>query len=166
MDRRQFLFAASAALGLSPLAAWAGRSGASTNDMSSNVDFPVQKTDAEWQQELSPEQYKVLRGHGTERSFTSPLNAEKRAGTFVCAGCGQALFSSDTKFESGTGWPSFFRPLDGAVGTSVDRSWFMVRTEVHCSRCGGHLGHVFPDGPPPTGERYCMNGVAMRFEPK
>jgi peptide-methionine (R)-S-oxide reductase len=115
---------------------------------------------------LSPEQYKVLRDHGTERAFTSPLNAEKRQGTFVCAGCGQPLFASDTKFESGTGWPSFFKPLDGAVGTTTDRSWFMVRTEVHCSRCGGHLGHVFPDGPRPTGERYCMNGVAMKFEPK
>ena len=108
---------------------------------------------------------RVLREHGTERAFTSPLNNEKRQGTFVCAGCGQRLFSSDTKFESGTGWPSFYKPLAGAVGTTIDRSWLVVRTEVNCARCGGHLGHVFPDGPPPTGERYCMNGVAMKFEP-
>ena len=107
----------------------------------------------------------MLREHGTERAFTSPLNNEKRQGTFVCAGCGQRLFSSDTKFESGTGWPSFYKPLAGAVGTTIDRSWLVVRTEVNCARCGGHLGHVFPDGPPPTGERYCMNGVAMKFEP-
>ena len=97
---------------------------------------------------------------------TSPLNAEKRPGTFVCAGCGQPLFDADTKFESGTGWPSFWEPKEGAVGTTTDRSFFMTRTEVHCARCGGHLGHVFPDGPPPTGQRYCMNGAAMRFEPK
>lgn len=128
--------------------------------------FPVQKTDEEWERTLTPEQYKVLREHGTERAFTSPLNAEKRAGTFVCAGCGQALFDAATKFESGTGWPSFYKPLEDAVGTSTDRSWFMTRTEVHCARCGGHLGHVFPDGPPPTGQRYCMNGVAMTFQPK
>ena len=127
--------------------------------------FPVTKSDEEWRRTLSPEQFKVLRDHGTERAFTSPLNAEKREGTFVCAACGQRLFSSETKFESGTGWPSFYKPLDGAVGTTTDRSWFMVRTEVHCSRCGGHLGHVFPDGPKPTGQRYCMNGVAMKFEP-
>ena len=128
--------------------------------------FPVEKTDEEWQRTLSPEQYTVLREHGTERAFTSPLNVEKRDGMFVCAGCGQPLFSADTKYDSGTGWPSFFKPLDGAVATSTDRSWFMTRTEVHCARCGGHLGHVFPDGPQPTGERYCMNGIAMKFEPK
>jgi peptide-methionine (R)-S-oxide reductase len=122
-------------------------------------------TDADWQKILTPEQYRVLRKHGTERAGTSPLNAEKRAGTFVCAGCGQPLFASDTKFESGTGWPSFWGPIDGAVDTSTDRSWFTTRTEVHCSRCQGHLGHVFPDGPQPTGQRYCMNGVAMKFEP-
>ena len=113
-----------------------------------------------------PSSTRVLRGHGTERAFTSPLNHEKRQGTFVCAGCRQLLFSSDTKYESGTGWPSFYQPLEGAVGTTIDRSLFTVRVEVHCARCGGHLGHVFPDGPPPTGERYCMNGVAMEFEPK
>jgi peptide-methionine (R)-S-oxide reductase len=128
--------------------------------------FALSKTDEEWKRTLTPEQYKVLRQHGTERAFTSALNDEKRDGTFVCAGCGQPLFSSETKFESGTGWPSFFKPLDGAVGTSTDRSWFMTRTEVHCARCGGHLGHVFPAGPRPTGQRYCMNGVAMKFQPK
>jgi peptide-methionine (R)-S-oxide reductase len=123
-------------------------------------------TDDEWRQRLTPEQYRVLRQHGTERAGTSPLDREKRAGVFACAGCGQKLFSSETKFDSGTGWPSFFQPLDQAVGTSTDRSFFMKRTEVHCARCGGHLGHVFEDGPQPTGLRYCMNGVAMRFEPR
>lgn len=127
--------------------------------------FPVSKSEAEWRAELTPEQFRVLRQHGTERAGTSPLNAEKRRGTFVCAGCGNPLYDSDTKYESGTGWPSFWKPREGAVGTSEDRSFFMTRTEVHCARCGGHLGHVFPDGPPPTGLRYCMNGVAMRFEP-
>ena len=129
-------------------------------------EFPVEKSPEEWQRELTPEQYYVLREHGTERAGTSPLNAEKRAGVFKCAGCGNELFESDTKFESGTGWPSFFQPMDGAVDTSDDSSFFMKRTEVHCSRCGGHLGHVFPDGPRPTGLRYCMNGVALSFDPK
>ena len=127
---------------------------------------PTARSDADWQATLTPEQYRVLRKHGTERAGTSQLNAEKRPGIFVCAGCGQPLFSSDTKFESGTGWPSFYAPLDGATATSVDRSFFSTRTEVHCARCQGHLGHVFPDGPKPTGERYCMNGAAMGFEPK
>jgi len=121
--------------------------------------------DADWRERLTPEQFRVLRKHGTERAGTSPLNAEKRAGTFVCAGCDAPLYPSDTKFESGTGWPSFFAPLEGAVATSKDSTLFMARTEVHCAQCGGHLGHVFPDGPQPTGLRYCMNGVAMRFEP-
>jgi len=125
----------------------------------------VEKTDAEWKRELAPEQYRVLRGHGTERAGTSPLNVEKRDGVYRCAGCGAELFDAATKFESGTGWPSFFAPRAGATETSVDRSLFMKRTEVHCARCGGHLGHVFPDGPKPTGERYCMNGVALAFEP-
>jgi peptide-methionine (R)-S-oxide reductase len=124
------------------------------------------KTDNEWMQALTPEQFQVLRKHGTERAGTSPLNAEKRRGTFRCAGCGQSLFSSDAKFESGTGWPSFFAPLENAVGTTTDDSLFMTRTEVHCSACGGHLGHVFPDGPRPTGLRFCMNGVALNFEPE
>ena len=126
---------------------------------------PATRDDAEWRRRLTPEQYRVLRKHGTERAGTSPLNAEKRPGTFVCAGCGQHLFDAATKFESGTGWPSFWAPLDGAVATSVDRGLFMTRTEVHCARCAGHLGHVFPDGPRPTGQRFCMNGVAMRFDP-
>ena len=115
---------------------------------------------------LTPEQHHVLREHGTERRGSSPLNQEKRAGTFRCAGCGEPLFSSDTKFESGTGWPSFFAPLDQAVETNTDTSHGMTRTEVHCAKCGGHLGHVFPDGPRPTGQRYCMNGVALEFDPK
>src|SRR5262245_65378692 len=127
--------------------------------------FEVEKTDEEWQDSLSPKQYNVLRCHGTEMRGTSPLNYEKREGTFYCAACHQALFSSGAKFESGTGWPSFYQPLDGAVETSSDRSHLMVRTEVHCARCGGHLGHVFEDGPRPTGLRYCMNGVAMTFKP-
>jgi peptide-methionine (R)-S-oxide reductase len=123
------------------------------------------RTEDEWRQTLSPDAFHVLREHGTERAGTSPLNHEKRDGTFYCAGCGQPLFVSDSKYESGTGWPSFWRPLDGAVATTVDRSFLMTRTEVHCARCGGHLGHVFPDGPPPTSSRYCMNGVAMNFKP-
>lgn len=126
----------------------------------------VTKSDAEWRQALSSEAYRVLREHGTERAGSSPLNQEKRNGTFVCAGCGKELFPSATKFESGTGWPSFYAPKDeSAVGTHEDRSWFMRRTEVHCADCGGHLGHVFPDGPKPTGLRYCMNGAALDFKP-
>ena len=127
--------------------------------------FPVEHTEAEWRGMLTPEAYHVLRKHGTERAGTSPLDREKRAGTFTCAACEQALFASDAKFDSGTGWPSFFRPLDGAVETQTDRTLFMSRTEVHCSRCGGHLGHVFEDGPAPTGQRFCMNGAAMAFKP-
>jgi hypothetical protein len=129
----------------------------------SNDKAAVERTPEEWQKELTRDQFHVLREHGTERPGSSPLNYEKRPGTFACAGCGQPLFSSDTKFESGTGWPSFWSPLEGGIGTSTDRSFFMTRTEVHCARCGGHLGHVFPDGPPPTGLRYCMNGVALDF---
>jgi peptide-methionine (R)-S-oxide reductase len=125
-----------------------------------------QKTDEEWKKTLTPEQFHVLREHGTERAGTSPLNFEKRSGLFTCAACGQPLFTSDTKFESGTGWPSFYTPIDGAIETTTDSSYGMTRVEVHCSKCGGHLGHVFPDGPRPTGERYCMNGVALKFEPK
>lgn len=128
--------------------------------------FPLEKSDEEWRKQLDPQQYSVLRKHSTERAFTSPLNNEKRAGSFICAGCGTPLFDSATKFESGTGWPSFWQPLPGGVGTTTDRSFFMTRTEVHCAKCGGHLGHVFPDGPAPTGQRYCMNGVAMKFEEK
>jgi len=130
------------------------------------TDDITARTDDDWKRLLSPEEYKVLRKHSTERAGTSPLNYEKRPGTFVCAGCGQPVFSSTTKFESGTGWPSFWAPLEDAVATTTDRSWFMTRTEVHCARCEGHLGHVFDDGPKPTGLRYCMNGVAMKFEPE
>ena len=126
----------------------------------------TEKTETDWKSLLTPEQFTVLREHGTEHRGSSPLLHEKRAGTFRCAGCGRPLFASGTKYESGTGWPSFYRPIDGAIGTTTDRSYGMTRIEVHCASCGGHLGHVFPDGPPPTGERYCMNGVAMRFEPK
>ena len=134
--------------------------------MKRDENFEITKTDAEWQETLSPKQYQVLREHGTEMRGSSALDHEKRPGTFLCAGCGQPLFASDTKFESGTGWPSFYEPMPEAVGTTEDRSQFMARTEVHCGRCGGHLGHVFDDGPKPTGLRYCMNGAAMKFEPK
>jgi peptide-methionine (R)-S-oxide reductase len=126
----------------------------------------MEKTDEEWRGKLTPEQFHVLRKHGTEPPGSSPLNAEKRDGTFKCAGCGQSLFSSETKFESGTGWPSFWKPIEEAVAETTDSSLFMTRTEVHCARCQGHLGHVFPDGPGPTGMRYCMNGLALEFEPK
>jgi len=128
--------------------------------------FPVQRSDEEWRRLLTPEQYAVLRGHGTERPGSCALLEEHRPGIFSCAGCGQHLFVAEGKFESGTGWPSFFAPVQDAVGMSVDRSYGMARTEVHCSRCGGHLGHIFPDGPPPTGLRYCINGVALTFEPE
>ncbi|MGH6740035.1 MAG: peptide-methionine (R)-S-oxide reductase MsrB [Bradyrhizobium sp.] len=122
-------------------------------------------SDAEWKKRLSPEQYNILRKHGTERAGTSALNHEKRKGVFDCAGCDLPLFSSDTKFESGTGWPSFFKPLDNAVATKTDKSFFMSRTEVNCRRCQGHLGHVFDDGPKPTSLRYCMNGLSLKFQP-
>ena len=172
-SRRQFLVVGATTLGLAPVVAWLGspaiaNSGADSGANSATAgeaSFPVTKTDAAWRAQLGPDRYGVLRDHKTERAGTSPLDREKRRGTFVCAGCAQPLFASDTKFNSGTGWPSFFKPLEGAVGTTVDRSWFMVRTEVHCSRCGGHLGHLFDDGPRPTGLRYCMNGLAMEFNP-
>jgi peptide-methionine (R)-S-oxide reductase len=133
--------------------------------MASETMFPVQHTEEEWRRILSPEQYRVLRQHGTERPGTCALNEEKRPGTFSCAGCGQVLFVSSTKFDSRTGWPSFTDPVEGAIGTSVDRGHGMIRIEAHCSRCGGHLGHVFEDGPAPSGLRYCINGVAMNFVP-
>jgi len=133
--------------------------------MASQKEFEIQKTDAEWQAQLSPEAYKVLRKHGTERAGSSPLDKVYEPGSYSCSGCGTELFKSDTKFNSGTGWPSFYLPIEGAVETTVDRSFFMTRTEVHCAKCGGHLGHVFNDGPQPTGLRYCMNGVSLEFKP-
>lgn len=125
--------------------------------------FPVRKTDAEWRAQLTRAQFDVLRREATEKPFSSPLDKERRAGTFLCAGCGNELFSSQTKFDSKTGWPSFFRPLPGAVGSKIDHKIGYPRTEIHCADCGGHLGHVFDDGPPPTGKRYCMNGLSMTF---
>jgi peptide-methionine (R)-S-oxide reductase len=125
----------------------------------------TEKTPEEWRKTLTPEQYRVLREHGTERPGSSPLNAEHREGEYLCAGCGQKLFESDTKFDAHCGWPSFHTAREGAVATKVDNSHFMARTEVLCANCGGHLGHVFDDGPEPTGQRYCMNGVSLSFEP-
>jgi peptide-methionine (R)-S-oxide reductase len=154
--RRQFLFTAASGASLAyALPALAARP----------TTFEVNYTDAEWRKRLTPAQYSVLRQEGTERPFTSPLNKEHRAGKFSCAGCALPLFTSLTKYDSGTGWPSFYKPLDKAVLTNVDKTLGMTRTEVLCRRCGGHLGHVFDDGPKPTGLRYCMNGVAMTFEP-
>ncbi len=127
--------------------------------------FEVEKSEIEWRKILTKEQFDVLRKQGTEYPGSSPLNKEKRKGTFACAGCDLLLFSSDTKFESGTGWPSFWQPLDNAIGTAIDKAFLMTRVEVHCRRCGGHLGHVFEDGPKPTGLRYCMNGVSLKFMP-
>ena len=134
--------------------------------MAEPIESKLERPDEEWKKALPPETFHVMRQHGTERAGTSPLNKEHRPGMYACAACGLPLFESSTKFDSGTGWPSFFAPLPKAVGTHTDRTLGMARTEVHCARCGGHLGHVFPDGPQPTGERYCMNGVALKFEPK
>ncbi|PWB95878.1 peptide-methionine (R)-S-oxide reductase MsrB [Methylosinus sporium] len=133
---------------------------------SDDAPFPVTRTEEEWRARLTPDQYVVMRRHGTEPPGSCALEHEKRPGVFACAGCDQPLFATRQKFASGTGWPSFFDPLDGAIGTSVDHSHGMTRTEVHCSRCGSHLGHVFPDGPPPTGLRYCINGLALTFFPE
>lgn len=157
LSKRKFLSFASA--GAAVLIFGCGK------DASAKTRFAVTYSDAEWKKQLSPAVYRVLRQEDTERPYTSPLNNEKRKGTFVCAGCNQRLFSSTTKFESGTGWPSFYAPLPRGVGTQTDYKIGIPRTEVHCARCGGHLGHVFDDGPKPTGKRYCMNGVAMRFLP-
>ena len=162
MTTRRQLLVAAGAFALVPVYTWYSGLGQSAAEQRR---FPIQKTDDQWRDALTAQQYRVLRGHSTEPPHSSPLDREKRRGTFVCAGCGNELFSSDTKFDSGTGWPSFWKPLPDAVGTSTDRSLLMVRTEVHCVECGGHLGHVFDDGPPPTGLRYCMNGVAMKFIP-
>jgi len=162
MDRRSFV--SIAALGATGLALGIRAKTARSAD-GSTVHYEVEHTDAEWRKLLTPEQYAVLRQSGTEYAFSSPLDEEKRPGTYACAGCALDLFSSKTKFDSGTGWPSFYAPLKNAVLTSRDDSLGMDRTEVHCRRCGGHLGHVFDDGPPPTGLRYCMNGVALTFKP-
>ena len=163
IDRRALLTAgvALAALGVTRTA---GKAEQMAMTDSTTIDWN-KISDAEWRKRLTPEQYAVLRKHGTERPGSSPLNGEKRKGTFACAGCDLPLFSSDTKFESGTGWPSFYEPLPDAIETKTDRMFFMTRTEVHCRRCLGHLGHVFDDGPKPTGLRYCMNGVSLKFAP-
>jgi len=134
--------------------------------MTGQKNYSVSKSDDEWKSTLDNDAYRVLRKHGTEPAGASPLNREKREGMYHCAGCGEPLYESDTKYESGSGWPSFYDPREGAVGTSTDHGMGMARTEVHCAKCGGHLGHVFPDGPKPTGVRYCMNGAALKFEPK
>jgi len=156
-DRRSLLSLAAA--GIAGAALWGCRSAPAA----AAERFPVQMSDAAWRKKLGDQAWAVLRHESTERPFSSPLNDEHRAGTFACKGCAQPAFSSKTKFESGTGWPSFYAPLPRAVATRVDGSLMMQRTEVHCSRCGGHLGHVFDDGPKPTGKRYCMNGVALTF---
>ena len=158
LTRRQFT---SAGIGATLAAGAVARAAAEEKAM-----FEITKTPAEWKKVLSEDQYYVLREHGTERAGTSPLDKKYDPGVYNCAACDLPLFSSEAKFDSGTGWPSFYAPLDSAVGTSSDRKFFMTRTEVHCAKCDGHLGHVFPDGPQPTGERYCMNGAAMKFEEK
>jgi peptide-methionine (R)-S-oxide reductase len=159
MNRREVLLggAGVAAAVTMPALLRASKAGAET--------FEINHSEDEWRRLLTPAQFQVLRKHGTERPFTSPLNDEHRAGVFQCAACELALYRSETKFDSGTGWPSFYAPIEDAVRTSNDYSMILPRTEVHCRRCGGHLGHVFDDGPPPTGKRYCMNGVALKFAP-
>jgi peptide-methionine (R)-S-oxide reductase len=161
MTRRQVLLAGAGALAAFGVVRFASQRSAPVTGQA----FETVHSDAEWRKLLTPAQYDVLRQHGTERPFTSPLNREKRAGIFACAGCDLPVFSSDAKFESGTGWPSFWQPLDNAVALAEDNSFLMRRTEVHCRRCGGHLGHVFNDGPMPTGLRYCINGVSLTFKP-
>lgn len=163
MNRRSFLSTTAALAALFAGSGLLWRLG--RPEQAAAESFPLSRTDAEWQAALSPEAYDVLRQEGTERPGSSPLNHEKRKGTFACAGCDQAVYASDAKFDSGTGWPSFWEALAGGVGLKEDDSLFMTRTEVHCARCGGHLGHVFDDGPPPTGKRHCINGVALTFKP-
>ena len=158
LTRRHLLLGIGVTAGIPLLPAW--------SRAAATAFYPVRHSDAEWRRLLTPAQYRILRREGTEAPFSSPLLGEHRRGIFVCAADANPLFASTTKFDSGTGWPSFFRPLPGAVGTSSDRSLGFARTEVHCARCGGHLGHVFDDGPPPTGKRYCMNGVALKFVPR
>ena len=157
--------AMAAAAAVPAFVTWRGDAAMDKHRPEPSRSFPVTKTDEEWKASLTPRQFAVLRRHDTEYPGTSPLLEEHREGTFACAGCGQPLFTSDTKYESGSGWPSFFAAIEGAVGTSEDVTLGMRRVEIHCSRCGGHLGHVFPDGPRPTGERYCTNGAALAFEP-
>jgi len=167
--RRQLLLAGAGAAAIVGLgfAGWRrfAMQPAFAEDLAPKGHFEVTHTDAEWRALLTPDQYAVLRQQGTERAFSSPLDHEKRAGTFACAGCDNALFSSKTKFDSGTGWPSFWQPLPNAVGQENDTTLGIARTEIHCRRCGGHLGHVFDDGPKPTGLRYCMDGFALVFHP-
>lgn len=168
MTRRNILVGGLTALGAGAAAKFLATSSeaGAAEGAKERASFEIVRSEEEWRQQLTPEAYRVLREHGTEAPGSSPLNDEHREGTYQCAGCDLPLFSSTTKFDSGTGWPSFWAPLDNAIGTSEDRTlFFMVRTEVHCRRCGGHLGHVFEDGPPPTGLRYCMNGVALHFMP-
>jgi peptide-methionine (R)-S-oxide reductase len=169
MKRRQLFEAGATVIG----SAWllsALNNSSKTSDLTpmatSNEQFTVNKTEDEWRNLLTPEQFRVLRQHGTERAGTSPLDKNYEPGVYKCSGCGTPLFTSETKFNSGTGWPSFYAPIEGAIATSVDRSFFTTRIEVHCATCGGHLGHVFPDGPVPTGQRYCMNGVSLEFVPQ
>jgi peptide-methionine (R)-S-oxide reductase len=163
MKKRHFVMAGATMVG----AAWLSRylPWSSKAMTTANRKFEITKTEAEWRKILTPEQFHILRKHGTERAGTSSLDKIYAKGTYVCAACDLPLFTSETKFNSGTGWPSFYAPIQGAIGTSIDQSLFTTRTEVHCRRCGGHLGHVFDDGPQPTGERYCMNGVALKFIP-
>jgi peptide-methionine (R)-S-oxide reductase len=160
VDRRLLLAGAAA------IAALAGLRWLNGADVQAAGPFEIEKSDEEWRRILTKPQYEVLRLHRTEIPGSSPLNQEKRKGTFACAGCELSLFSSQTKYDSGTGWPSFYEPLANAIGTSIDHVLLVPRTEVHCRRCGGHLGHVFPDGPPPTGLRYCINGIALKFTPE
>ena len=157
-SRRNFLM-------LSGLGGAAGALAACSGSPAQAKSFPVTLSEADWRKRLTPQQFAVLRQEATERPFSSPLNGEKRKGLFACAGCGNALYASRTKFDSGTGWPSFWDAIPGAVGTRTDRKLVYPRTEVHCADCGGHLGHIFDDGPRPTGKRHCINGVALTFKP-